>query len=380
MSRIVQAANFVTPRSGGLRTTLRQLATGYHAAGHEVVQIVAGERDGRVDTAWGTLVTVRAPRVPGTGYRVLTRWPAVLRAVEAAQPDRLEVHDRTTLRRLGHWAGQRGVPSMVISHERLDRLLAQWLPPGAPVGRLADRSNAALTSTFDRIVCTTAWAGEEFERLGVTNLERIPLGVDLVRFHPSFASTQLRQELAGAADVLLLMASRLSREKRPELAVDTVAELVRRGHRVRLVVAGDGPLRRSLERRAAGLPVRFTGFVGDRERLASLLATADVVLAPGPVETFGLAALEALASGTPAVVNAASALPEVLGRLAGRCAPGSPGAFADSVQSLLAQPGDQCSAAARARAECFPWTATVQGFLRAHRLQLTQPQSRVPNR
>ena len=52
--------------------------------------------------------------------------------------------------------------------------------------------------------------------------------------------------------------------------------------------------------------MRFVGYLDDRHRLAAILACADVAIAPGPVETFRLAALEALASGTPAVVNAAS--------------------------------------------------------------------------
>ena len=106
----------------------------------------------------------------------------------------------------------------------------------------------------------------------------------------AYAMTVHKAQGSEFDEVLVLLASRLSREKRPALALDTVAELVRRGHRVRLLVAGDGPLRAHLEQRAHGLPVSFLGFVRDRDRMAALLASADVVLAPGPVETFGLAA------------------------------------------------------------------------------------------
>jgi glycosyltransferase involved in cell wall biosynthesis len=74
--------------------------------------------------------------------------------------------------------------------------------------------------------------------------------------------------------------------------------------------------------------------VANRESLAKLLAAADVVIAPGPAETFGLSALEALASGTPVVVSSRSALPEVVGQ-AGLAADDNDVACADAVQRLL---------------------------------------------
>lgn len=366
MTRVVQVANFVTPTSGGLRTALAHLADGYAAAGHDVVQVLPGPRDAAVDTAWGRQVQVRAPEVPGTGYRLLTDVRRVQRVVAGLAPDRLEVHDRSTLRGLGSWARREGVGSLVVSHERLDRLLRQWLPAQLPLDRLADKSNTALASGFDDVVCTTAWAAQEFERLGV-GVRQVPLGVDLEQFRPDRSA---RPWLAGERELLLVMATRLSREKRPDLAVDAVRELLRRGHRVRLVVAGDGPLRASLVNRARGLPVVFAGHVGGRDRMAQLLSAADVVLAPGPVETFGLAALEALACGTPVVVNRHSALPSVVGA-AGRACPSSPFCFADAVEQLLTVDKQTRRQAARQRAEAFPWSRTVAGFLEVHRLRLS---------
>jgi alpha-1,6-mannosyltransferase len=154
-------------------------------------------------------------------------------------------------------------------------------------------------------------------------------------------------------------------EKRPDRSIDAIAALGAAGVPAVLVVAGDGPLRKRLARRAAGLPVAFTGFVGDRGALARLLATADVVLAPGPVETFGLAALEALACGTPVVASAESALPEVIG-------PAGVGAtedgFADGVRAVLGWPEAWRRQVARRRAEEFGWPAAVAGFLAAHGL------------
>lgn len=155
------------------------------------------------------------------------------------------------------------------------------------------------------------------------------------------------------------------------MAVAAVSELVRRGHHVRLVIAGDGPQRKRLSWQAQGLPVTFLGHVRGADQVAGLLATADVVLAPGPVETFGLAALEALASGTPVVANASSALSELLEDGAGLLAEGTADAFADAVQEILRRPAADRRVVAPRRGEQYDWAATVSGFLEVHRLRST---------
>ena len=154
-------------------------------------------------------------------------------------------------------------------------------------------------------------------------------------------------------------------EKRPGRSVQALARLCEAGVDAVLVVAGDGPLRGKLVRQSEGLPVRFLDFVPDKPSLASLLATADVVIAPGPIETFGLAALEALACGTPVVVDASSALPEVVGD-AGVAVYGEGDAFADGVAEVLLREPEVRRLEARKRAEEFSWAVSVRGFLEAH--------------
>ncbi|WP_327208889.1 glycosyltransferase [[Kitasatospora] papulosa] len=370
--RIVRLANFVTPASGGLRTALDELGRGYLAAGHEPVLIVPGAAADDVRTPQGRVITLPGPVVPGTGgYRVLTNRGRLRGLLEGLRPDRLEVSDRTTLRWTGEWARRARVPAVMVSHETADGVLRTWGVPPAQAGWSADRLNARSAHAYARIVCTTEWAEREFLRIGARNVVRAPLGVDLRCFRPDLRSEDLRARHLRGQDVLLLLGSRLSVEKRPGRALDALAALRRTGVRAALVVAGDGPLRAELEARARAerLPTDFLGHVTGRARLARLQASADLCLAPGPAETFGLSALEALACGTPVVASRSSALPEVIGP-AGLAAADSGPAFAAAVRELLAGPEPERRSAARARAALFGWDHSVAAFLAAHDVPL----------
>jgi alpha-1,6-mannosyltransferase len=356
----VRLANFVMPRSGGLRTALQALGEGYLAAGHEPVLIVPGADYSDEMTSQGRVITIPGPVVPGTGgYRVLIARRRLVKLLEHLEPDRLEVSDRFTLRWTGRWARERGIPAVMVSHESLAGLLTFAGPFGNP---WADLLNTRSFRSYDRIVCTTGWAAAEFRRIGADNLAQVPLGVDLELFNPSRYDEDLRARYAEPGQVLLVHCGRLSSEKRPERSVEALVGLRRRGIDAVLVIAGDGPLRARLQEQAHGHAVHFMEFVTDRTAVASLLATADVVVAPGPIETFGLAALEALACGTPVVVDAASALPEVIGA-AGVAVTSD---FAGGVLQVLARPVVARRADARARAELFSWPAAVAGFLAVH--------------
>jgi alpha-1,6-mannosyltransferase len=365
--RVVRLANFVTPVSGGLRTALRHLGEGYAAAGHEPVLIIPGPTTSDELTAQGRVITLPGPEIPGSGgYRVLARRAPVEAVLESLRPDRLEVSDRTTLRWTGEWARRRRVPAVMVSHESADGVLGTWGLSAGAARRTADALNRRTARAYTKVVCTTAWAAAEFERIGARNVVRAPLGVDLAGWHPAFHDPAVHRKYAMGAEVLLVMCSRLSPEKKPDTALHTLARLRAAGVDAALVVAGDGPLRTRLtqQARAARLPVTFLGHVGSRDELAAVLASADVALAPGPVETFGLAALEALGSGTPVVVSSRSALPGLVGP-AGAAAD-TPAEYAAAVRRLLAVPVAERRALARTRAELYTWPAAVDAFLTVH--------------
>jgi len=361
--RVVQVANFYGPRSGGLRTAVDRLGAEYCAGGHEVFLIVPGQRAERSRLHTGVVrITLPARLIPFTGgYRALMPGP-VKALLEALRPDALEVSDRLTMRSLGHWGREHSATTVMISHERLDRLVGQILPRW-PAQKFADFANARTAANYDTVVCTTGFAREEFDRIGATNTMTVPLGVDLQTFHPRRHSYLVRRRWAAPTQILLVHCGRLSVEKRVDRSIDALGALCHAGVDARLVVVGEGPLRARLQRQAARLPIDFTGFISDRRTVAGLLASADVTLAPGPHETFGLAALESLACGTPAVVSRTSALTEIITSDSGALADNDPEAIAAAVSTIVRRPEHHRRTSARRRAEDFTWHRAAAGML-----------------
>jgi alpha-1,6-mannosyltransferase len=353
MARIVQLANFVAPLSGGIRTTLDALGAGYESAGHERLLIVPGPDDA-VD---GHRIVLRGRRMPGQPYRVLTDVARVRRVVRALRPDRIEVSDKLTLRSIGRL----GPPSLLLSHERLDAILQPRLPGAVPLRLLSDAANRRIAAPFDRVVCTSSFSADEWRRIGVVPTV-VPLGVDLDVFRPQLPADRITRR----HEVELVTVGRLSAEKRPERALDAVARLQASGIDAAVTLVGDGPLRGRLEdaARRRRLPVRMTGHLADRAAVACALASADVALCPCPHETFGLAALEALACGTPVAVPSRGALPELV-----RDGPAGCGAIdADLAAAVRTCLESGSRDAARRRAQDFPWSRSVAGLLDAHGL------------
>ena len=186
-------------------------------------------------------------------------------------------------------------------------------------------------------------------------------GVDLDTFRPHPAPRR-----AGRGPLRLTHVGRLSREKSPHLAVATAVELHRRGVPVRLDVYGDGPHLAELVDLAGDAPVTFHGFIEGRDDLSRRIGAADVALSVCPTETFGLAVLEALASGTPVVTADRGGARELVDASSGGWGRPQPAALADAVLEVARRPAAGRRAAARARAELFPWSATVDSLLAVH--------------
>jgi alpha-1,6-mannosyltransferase len=362
--KIIHIANFYGPKSGGIKTTLHNLGTEYGKIGHDFIYVVPGKKFSRENTTHGACITLPSWVIPFSGgYRVIKSNRQVKTIVQSLKPDRIEVSDRFTLSCLGNWAKKRNIPAIVFSHETLRGLVKNYF--GIPLKSFVSWHNTRLAGRFDFVVATTNFAAAEFDEIGTSNVVRVPLGVDLETFSPAHRNEELRTKMAKGGDVLLVHCGRLSPEKKPERSLQVLRELLSRGINARLVYIGSGPLHKKLYDSSRDIPVTFWGYVANKNLLAQMIASADVSLAPGPIETFCLAALESLASGTPVVASETSAVGEFLfednGDFVGLTAANNGAAFADAVQIILDEIKEDPTLSDRCRlqAEKFPWSATI---------------------
>lgn len=272
-----------------------------------------------------------------------------------------------------------GIP-FVQSFHTLGAMKNRSLAPGdepEPEGRL--RGEAFLGSQADAVV-----AGSAAEVMALiddlhTPAERlwvIPPGVDTELFDPSRVRHEaaLRSHLGlPSGRPILVIAGRVQPLKDQELGIRILAELPMISPGAILVIAGDSmdaDYRARLDAVAADLRVtEDVFFVGalEREILADLYAAAEFTLVTSHSETFGLAALESAASGTPVIAYRGTGLVESVGdRESGYLLDSrDPTAWADVILGHRVD-GNRVAAmrrTAREFAEGFTWATSAASHL-----------------
>jgi L-malate glycosyltransferase len=155
------------------------------------------------------------------------------------------------------------------------------------------------------------------QEMGVRrNIQVIPNAVDHNRFSPKELhpkdSAQLRLRYAHPDEKLLLHISNFRPIKRIEDVIRIFAQVSEKVGS-RLLMVGDGPDRSSAFELASELGISGrVAFLGSFPRIEDLLAVCDLFLLPSTQESFGLAALEAMASGVPVVASNIGGIPEVV--------------------------------------------------------------------
>ncbi len=245
-------------------------------------------------------------------------------------------------------------PRVVTTLHGTDITLVGRDPSLLPITRFSILQSDAVTTP------SAALRQETYANLDIPAdfpLEVIPNFVDTRRFTPQRRRDVLRALFPSFSDDegVLFHVSNF----RPVKRIADVVDIFRRvaaQQPARLVLVGDGPDRTHAERqvREAGLSARVV-FLGKQDAFEEVLGAADVFVLPSASESFGLAALEAMACGVPVVASNVGGLPEVVEHgVTGFLAPvGDTAAMASHVLTLLREKAvrKECSVRARGAVE-----------------------------
>lgn len=299
---ILDITEFFGETSGGVRTYLMEKAAYVerHPELRQVLVLPAGI-DSITEVDGVRCYRMRGPRVPTQHpYRFMLATRSNRRVVEHERPDVIEVGSPGLVPWIiRHPARRLGIPLVHFYHSDYPSLMGRGI-----ARKFAARYARALDRLFVTTIVASSTVADDLRRAGIDRVTRIPLGVDPRCFTPGRRARgmELRARLGLDDGPLVIFVGRFAREKELKLLL-TAWPTIRARTGAQLLLVGEGPLRRPLLDSIHGRPwshsVRWFPFTADREQLAALLAAADLFVSPGIAETFGLAALEALASGTP---------------------------------------------------------------------------------
>ena len=208
------------------------------------------------------------------------------------------------------WAASGAVRSGYIG---LERLAARWC-----------RTIVVVADAERRAGLDASIGGREQYRV-------IHNGIDTAKFDVA------RDPVHGR----VVAVGRLARQKRPDLVVLAASRLLQRRNDFEVLLVGEGPERRAVERLVDELGLSANvKLLGNRDDVPDLLATAETALLASDYEGCPLSVLEAMAAGVPVVATRVGGVPEIVadGETGLLVEPGQPDALAAAIGSVLEDP------------------------------------------
>jgi len=324
--KICDLTQFYSPRSGGVKRYLHEkidyvqncTATTKH------VLIVPGAKTGVKASGRSRIYTIRSPLISRTGrYRALVNLRAVGKIVKHERPDLIESGDPYQLGWRAVRAGRTlKIPVVGFYHSHFPeaylRASARLLGKRA-AGRVMKLSRGYVRRLYNKFAATLVASdrlANVLREWGVRNIHVVKLGVNIDIFHPDDSGRASILDSLGVEPgrKLLLYVGRLAKEKNTTtllMAFEILNE--HKPDAFHLLVIGEGQQRRQLRRlQESQRNVSWIQYCAEPRDLARYYRSADLFVHPGAQETFGLAALESQACGTPVVGIRGSAMDDLI--------------------------------------------------------------------
>lgn len=352
---------------GGLGRHVESLARELVRAGHDVHVVTRGEKDEVVDEVVDGVHVRRAaldPLAIDFTTESLLAWAqasehslirAALPIARRHRPAVVHAHDWLVAQAGVTLAATTRAPLVATIHATEAGRHGGWLP--APLNRAIHSVERWLAMSADEVItCSRPLRDEAADLfdLDPATLHVVPNGVDVARWRTSARTrAELRSRHCGHGP-LIAYAGRLVHEKGVQTLLSALRPLRARHPGLRLVVAGTGTHEVALQEQARALriarAVDWLGFLPGAQ-VAGVFGAADVAVVPSLYEPFGIAALEAAATGTPVVVAATGGLTDLIDDnvAAASFGPGDVAGLVDAVDGVLRDPAGSRRSAARAR-------------------------------
>ncbi|SFK02550.1 Glycosyltransferase involved in cell wall bisynthesis [Halobacillus dabanensis] len=273
--------------------------------------------------------------------------------LEAFQPDLIHIVTPFTIGLAGLYYGKKmNIPIVGSYHTHFDQYLdyykLSFLSP------FFWKYMRWFHQSFRKTFVPSIQTKKELEQQGFPNIALWKRGVDSEQFQPVVTNSMKNDIFPFSAPYLLTYVGRLA----PEKGLDILMEVSRRipphlNEHIHWLLVGNGPMYGQL-RKQAPANMTFTGYISGTV-LSQIYARSTLFIFPSKTETFGNVVLEALASGTPAIVSKAGGVQEIVDneKTGILCEPDHPQAFSEAVIHLLSNPVKLTNMSKNARQEAL---------------------------
>jgi L-malate glycosyltransferase len=234
-------------------------------------------------------------------------------------------------------------------------------------GRLLKR---IWTDASALVACSDGLKNRALKFLPSANIDVIPNGIDLDKFHPASS-----MELTG--ELKLLTVGRLSATKRFDMLVETVEILKKQGKNVQLTISGGGRLRDELknliEQKELTNIINLTGRI-ETEKMPDVYRQHDIFVSASMQEGMSNAMLEAMASGLPIITTKCEGVEELISDNGIVVGTDSAESLAESIWALAGnqQRYNMMSIAARHQAGRFNWQRVAEEYINLYQRVLSK--------
>jgi glycosyltransferase involved in cell wall biosynthesis len=373
--RILKISDVYFPRVNGVSTSIRTFAREFRSLGHPVTLIAPAYPSEHKEDF--DILRIPSRYLPVDPEDRIMQPRAIKRLLEPLREqsfDVIHIHTPFIAHYLGLWLARRlQVPTVETYHtyfeEYLDKYVS-WLPRRT-LRLAARRFSVSQCRAVDALVVPTLPMAEVLQRYGVTAAPHvIPTGIPTDAFVAGDGARFRARHRIPAARPVLLYVGRVAHEKNIDFLLKAHQAVVRARPDALLVIAGEGPARRSLEdfvkRHALAEHVRFVGYLDRRSDLPDCYAAADAFVFASRTETQGLVLLEAMKLGIPVISTAVMGTAEIMrDRRGGLVAEETVPDFSSKTLRLLGDPELRAQLGLEASKKAEEWSApaTAQRML-----------------